>query len=154
MKTLFHETLIDSLNNVFTLMMKIEPKFGQWQEKADDKTLGDITGVITVGGNGVQGSLAVSLSQSLILELTKRMLFVQTDRIDETATDLAGEITNMVIGGAKSLVDDRGFRTDMSVPSMISGMRKSLQHHINAPITYIPVETEIGPLWIETCFQE
>ena len=145
-------SILKSVNNVLGMMAQI-PVVPQTAEiKTDTLSRGDVTGLIKIKGKNIQGTASISFSREIILELTKRMLRTEITEIDETAQDLAKEMANMLIGGAKSEMDDRGYYADMSIPYLSTGLGHKIIHTMGIRTTLIPVTTEYGNLWIELCF--
>lgn len=98
----FLNPVLRSLANVMQMMAQLEAKVMKPSIKDDVIAKGEVTGIIEVKGKNVNGSLSLTFSKALILELARRMLRMQPTDIDDAVKDLAGEMTNMVIGGAKS----------------------------------------------------
>jgi chemotaxis protein CheX len=82
------------------------------------------------------------------------MLGEEVTSIDDTVTDMVGEITNMVTGGAKRLLSEQGYRFDMAIPSVVSGKNHIIHHKSKAPIVVVPFNTQAGNFFIEICFEE
>ena len=148
----YADSILKSVNNVLGMMAQIPAIAQAAEDKTDDVSRGDVTGLIEIKGNNIQGSAAISFSREIILELTKRMLRMEITEIDETAQDLAKEMANMFIGGAKSEMDDKGYYADMSIPYLSIGPRHKIIHPLHTRTTLIPVKTDYGNLWIELCF--
>lgn len=150
----FLNPVLRSLAKVLKMMAQLDAKVLKPGIKSDAVAKGEVTGIIEVKGANVNGSLSLTFSKALILELARRMLRMQPTEIDETVKDLAGEMTNMVIGGAKSEMDDKGYRADMSTPRVVAGKNHTVVHNIKAPTMIIPYETAVGNMYIELCFEE
>ena len=152
MNEAYAAAILKSVNNVLGMMAQI-PVVPQAAEiKTNTMSRGDVTGLIKIKGQNIQGTASISFSKDLILELTKRMLRTEITEIDETAQDLAKEMANMLIGGAKSEMDDKGYYADMSIPYLSIGPEHEVIHGLGNPIMLIPMTTEYGNLWIELCF--
>jgi chemotaxis protein CheX len=82
------------------------------------------------------------------------MLGDKLDTIDDTVTDMVGELTNMVTGGAKKLLSEKGYRFDMAIPVVISGKDHIVLHKSKSPIVMIPFTTEVGDFFVELCFEQ
>ena len=150
----FINPFIESMLNVLSTMAMLEAKPGNPALKTDSTATGDVTGLIGLAGEKAKGTLAITFSEKLILEITKRMIGEEVTSIDETVTDMVGEITNMVTGGAKKLLSEKGYRFDMAIPSVISGKDHIIHHKSKAPVIIVPFNTEPGDFFIEICFEE
>ena len=67
------------------------------------------------------GNGALVCSDAAACDLSSRMLYSQFSQVDEEVLDAVGEITNMIIGGFKNLLEARVGRLQMSIPSVICG---------------------------------
>jgi chemotaxis protein CheX len=102
MNVTFINPVLSAMMDVLTMMAQLEPAAGKPRIKSDGKALGAVTGFMHMQSPQITGSLAVSFSEPVILEIGKRMLRRDFDSIDDSIKDLVGEITNMVVGGAKA----------------------------------------------------
>ena len=80
---------------------------------------------------------------------TLKMIGVELNSIDDTITDLVGEITNMVTGGAKQILIDAGHKFEMTAPSVASGKDHEIQHQSLKKIIHIPFESSCGIFYAE-----
>ncbi len=103
----FINPFLISIQNVLKTMAQLEAKPGTPALKTNEIACGDVTGLIGMAGKQTKGTLAITFSESTILEITKRMLGEEEKSINDTVTDMAGEITNMVTGGAKKLLNEK-----------------------------------------------
>lgn len=145
---------IESIENVLSTMAKLKVDAGSPFIKEDEKAHGDVTGLISMTGEEAKGTFAITFSEKVILEITKRMIGEEVDRIDETVTDMVGEITNMTSGGSKKLLSEKGYRFDMAIPTVISGKNHVIRHKSKAPVTIVPFDTEVGSFFVEICFED
>lgn len=143
-----------AVSNVFSLMAHIDPRALPVENKTHTKTMGEVTGVIEIKGRKMRGSAAVSFSRELILALSHRMLHLDVSELDESVQDLAREMTNMVIGSAKSEMDDKGYSAEMSIPAVIVGKGRDVRHCASARTVLAPFESSEGDFWIEICLEQ
>ena len=122
--------------------------------KHDNIARGDVTGIIGMVGNKVVGSMSITFSETAILEITSRMLGEECKNIDETVTDMVGEVTNMVTGGAKKILADIGHDFDMATPTVVSGMDHEICHKAQGKVIHIPFESDVGPFYVEVSFDK
>lgn len=145
---------LESVLNVLNTMAQVEARPGRPQIKEDDVAQGDVTGLIGMTGEQARGSLAVSFSEAAILEISKRMLGEESEEIDATVTDLVGEITNMVTGGAKRILADKGYHFDLAIPAVVSGPQHKIIHKSRGPKVIVPFTTDAGAFCVEICFED
>jgi chemotaxis protein CheX len=143
---------LESMKNILATMATMEITADKPSIKKDNTARGDVTGVIGMTSPQAKGSLAITFTESLLREICKRMLGEEIDGMDDTATDLAGEITNMVSGGAKRLLGEKGYMFEMAIPAVISGKGHAVHHKSQGPKILIPFTSDYGKLFIEVCF--
>jgi len=148
----FINPVLKSMVSTLNMMAQVEPQPGKPNIKSQATAFGDISGVISMSGPTINGSMSISFEESTILELTQRILQAKVTEIDEMVEDLAGELTNIVTGGAKSELDDLGYDIGMSTPKIYSGKDHVIKHTSEAPVVVLPFKTEIGPIFVELCF--
>jgi len=144
---------LSSIVNVLSTMAKLELTAGKPTVKTDDVARGVVTGLISMESDQARGSLAISFSKAVILEIVNRMLGMEATEVDDTARDLTGEITNMVMGGAKNLLLEQGYDFGMSTPEVLTGDEHVILHPFSAPKILLPLSTESGELYVEICFE-
>lgn len=144
---------LEAILDVLSTMAQLEAKPGRPTLKQDDAAHGDVTGLIGMTGEQARGSLAVTFSERAILDISRRMLGEESKTIDATVTDLVGEITNMVTGGAKRILADKGYHFDLAIPAVVSGKNHQIIHKSRGPKIIVPFATEAGPFYVEICFE-
>ena len=150
----FLGAFIESVVNVLSTMATLEANPGTPVTKENEKAHGDVTGLISMTGAEAKGTFAITFTEKVILEVTKRMIGEEVSCIDDTVIDMVGEITNMTSGGAKKLLSEKGYRFDMAIPTVISGKDHIIRHKSKSPIIMVPFDTEAGNFFIEVCFEE
>ncbi len=153
MNTSLINPFLNSILNVLSTMAKLEATPGKMTLKKSDVALGSVTGLIGMVGNKAKGTFAISFSDKVVLEITKRMLNEESTVIDDTVIDLVGELTNMVSGGAKRILSETGYKFNMAIPSVISGKDHYIIHKSKDPVVIVPFTTEAGDFFIEICFE-
>lgn len=101
--------------NVLKTMASLELK-PQNHGLKDEIARGDVSGLIGMIGPTTRGSMSITFDESLALEIMQNMLGERPNGLNEEVTDMVGEITNMVTGGAKRILAESGFDFDMATP--------------------------------------
>ena len=150
----FINPFLESIMNVVETMaqMKAEPQ--KPFKKEDNISRGDISGIIGMAGEQTKGSLAISFPEKTIVDITSKILMEKMSQLDETVVDMVGEITNVITGGAKKILSERGYKFEMAIPTMVIGKNHCIRHKTTGPIIVIPFETKAGPFFAEVCFKE
>ena len=154
MKAEFINAFLTAVLNILSTMAMMKAQPGKPSIKADHVAKGDVTGLMGMASEQARGTLAVTFTKPVILAITERMLGDKLDTIDDTVTDMVGELTNMVTGGAKKLLSEKGYRFDMAIPVVISGKDHVVLHKSKSPIVMIPFTTEVGDFFVELCFEQ
>lgn len=153
MKVEFIQPFLDSTRNVLSTMAQTEAIPQKPFVKKGEQPIGDVTGTIGMVSKQIKGSMAISFTASAILLIASRMLGETFSEVNETIADMVGEITNMVTGGAKSLLAEKGYSFNMALPTTIVGKDHTIYHTTRNPAIVIPFETEGGQIFIELCFE-
>ncbi len=154
MDTTFVTAALDSTFKVLNTMAKMKPVPGQPKIKQGECSQGAVTGIMDMASPKAKGALSLSFSESVILDIAKRMLGESPSSIDETAKDLAGELVNMVVGGAKATLAEKGYDFDMSTPAVYVGEEVAIKpRHPGQTIT-LPFETPCGEFYLEFTYAD
>ncbi|NRA82611.1 MAG: chemotaxis protein CheX [Gammaproteobacteria bacterium] len=154
MKVEFINPFLDSLLNVLATMASTKLTPGKPLLKRNEKAHGDVSGLIGMVGPDIKGSLSISFDEKLALSIMQGMLGENPGKINEEVTDMVGEITNMVAGGAKNLLDQKGYDFDMATPIVVSGKEHTISHQFDGPKIMIPFTNPNGRAVIEICFDK
>jgi chemotaxis protein CheX len=152
MEARFINPVLTSMVNVLSTMAQMEPKPGKPSLKTHDTAPGIVTGLIAMEGEQASGSLAISFPTVVILDIVKRMLREEKTEVDDMARDLTGEISNMVMGGAKGLLEDEGYHFGLSLPTVLFGEGHTIRHGVDGPRILLPFSAEAGEFFVEICF--
>jgi chemotaxis protein CheX len=153
MKVEFINPFMESTVNVLQTMAKVTATPGKPQRKEVDAADGDVTGVISMISEQAKGSLAISFTSAAIFDIARRILSEEVTEINSTVTDLVGEITNIVTGGAKQLLSERGYDFDMATPAVATGKNHRIDHQFNGVKILIPFSIIAGEFFMEICFE-
>lgn len=154
MRADFINPFLHALVNVLRTMCNLQPQVGKPVLKEDNFARGAVTGFIDLMGEETAGSMAISFPEPVALDLVSRMLGETPKKIDSTVEDLVGEITNMVSGGAKKILSEKGFNFYLSQPVTFVGANHKVLHSVYGPKIMIPVAVESGEFTVEVCFRE
>lgn len=150
----FINPFLSSLINVLSTMAQTQLKPGKPRIKTDEKACGDVSGLIGMVGPQTRGSFSITFDEQLALTIMERMLGERPDSINEEVTDMVGEITNMVTGGAKNLLGQKGFDFDMATPIVVSGKDHTITHKNQGKKILMPFTCDAGNANIEVSFDK
>ncbi|HIF9399210.1 TPA: chemotaxis protein CheX [Photobacterium damselae] len=152
MKAEFVNPFLASLLNVVQTMTTMELSPQKPRLKKDEIARGDVSGLIGMIGPQTKGSMSITFDEKLALEIMHRMVGERPAGINEEITDMVGEITNMVTGGAKRILADKGYDFDMATPAVVSGRGHTITHKCEGAVIIMPFESDYGRAFIEICF--
>lgn len=144
----FINAFVATIDNILVTMASMSCEYDKPYVKSDHQPLGEVTGLIPMEGETVTGSLAISFSEGAILHISSAMLGEEIKTLDSSCTDLTGELTNMLSGGARKLLWEKGFDFDMAQPRLLVNP-ESIEHTVKGPVVVIPFATKAGPFFIE-----
>ncbi len=153
MRAEFVNPFLVSLLHVISTMAQLDLKAGAPRKKNDELARGDVSGLIGMVGPQTRGSFSITFDKSLALEIMRRMLGEAPENINEEVTDMVGEITNMVTGGAKRMLAEKGYDFNMASPVVVSGPSHTISHKTDSTKLLMPFESEYGRATIEICFE-
>ena len=150
----FINPFLSSMLNVMSTMAQMELIPEKPRLKKNEVAMGDVSGLIGMVSDQAKGSLSITFEGGLALATMKKMVGEAPDEVNEEIIDLVGEITNMVTGGAKRMLSEKGIEFDMATPIVVSGANHSIHHKAKGPIVIIPLKSELGRAYIEFSFDE
>lgn len=149
----FVNAFLEGTVNVLKTMAFVEPKSGAPYIKKDRVASGDISGVIGLTGS-MKGSLALSFSEACILRIVSNMLGEEITTLNHDINDAVGEITNMVSGVARKILQNGGLTITAAIPTVVAGRNHSIFHVLGGPSIIIPFSIDAGPFVVDICLTE
>lgn len=110
-----------------------------------------ITGGIGLGGEQITGAVYLHIPLSLANHITRQVLGMDAaETPDEAAVnDVVGEFTNMLAGGLKSTLCDRGIPCAVSTPAIIRGTAFEIETTPDTQRTLMRFCAEDTPFLVE-----
>lgn len=144
---------LKSVSNVLSTMAMLEVSPGTPSIKSDTISKGDVSGIIGMTTKTVNGSMAITFPDVVAFDIVNRMLGDKVTEIDATVTDLVGELTNMIVGGAKGLLEENGYDIGMATPVVVTGKNHEIVHKAVGKNILMPFKSEAGTFYVEVCFE-
>ena len=154
MRVEFINPFLSSMLNVMSTMAQMELTPEKPKLKTTEISMGDVSGLIGMVSPQAKGSLSITFDTPLALATMKNMVGEAPDQVNDEITDLVGEITNMVTGGAKRMLSEKGFEFDMATPIVVSGKDHTIHHKSKGPVVVLALRGEHGRAYIEFSFDE
>ena len=133
---------VNSTINTLEMMTGLVPEPKTPYTKDNLSTQGDISGVIGFAEKNITGSVILSFPEETAIKLYNAMTGENIFRITRDVEDSIGELTNIVAGGAKTVLAAEGLSFNISIPSVIVGKNHTINSKINAPIIVIPFQLD------------
>lgn len=140
---------VESTVEVAETMAQLSVAIGKAQLKENNNAQGEVTGIIELASQKHHGSLAITFEKAALLLVYKKMLGETLESLDDSALDLAGEITNMVCGSAKQKLSLNGYDFDLTQPSILTGKNYQVEHKWGGPVLTLPLQLDEGIIYIE-----
>lgn len=154
MKVEYVNPFINALLEVLETMAQVEATPNKPRLKEEPKTSGEVTGFIHMKGEDVECTLAISFSETAMKAIASKMLGEEITELDGDVVDLAGEITNMVTGGAKKALWKDGFNFDLSQPTFEVGHDYEPPHLEDCKVLAIDFNTDAGTFSLEASMKD
>lgn len=123
-------------------------------KKSGSEIVGDISGIIGIVSDSFKGSVVITFPEQTFLKIMSKMLDEEITKIDKSIVDGAGEITNMIFGHAKVILNEKKYGIQTAIPSVVTGKDHSLSALTSGPVVVIPFVSEAGKFFVEICLSE
>lgn len=144
----FIEGTLHILDTTAFVKVKPEPPF----LKKDQKSQGDITGIVEVSGD-LSGTAAISFSEQSILGIVSAMFGEDMTEINDEIYDAVGEISNMVAGHVTTKIAEMGKKVKVKFKEIKSGKDAVIEHVQGAQhILVLPFKSTKGKVVIEVSY--
>ncbi len=131
----------------FSTMLGIELKTEEPTTADTAVIYKDITGIIGLTGD-YKGVVNIYLPDKTAFLIISSMLGVDIAEIDNDAKDAVGEISNIIVGGAKNVLYENGINCNISTPTVIVGKNYTVFSG-NLEKTVIPFLTSADKFFVE-----
>jgi chemotaxis protein CheX len=149
MRADFINPFITSTIRVISTMSSLQPVAQRPRLKQDLRVYADVTGLIGLMGEGVEGTLAISFEAPCILRVVSNMLGAEVKTLNHQIEDAVGELTNMISGAARADLEARGYSFRLAVPSVITRTGQRFATTLRSPVVQVPFQTDFGALFVE-----
>jgi chemotaxis protein CheX len=137
---------LNATASVFKTMLACEISRGQPALKQHRAPEYEVSGLIGLTGK-CQGMVVVSLGRDTALKATEILLGETPTGLNSVVVDAVGEITNMIVGAAKSQLAQ--YELSVGLPSVICGKNHSIGFPSNSTPILLPFKSPIGPVCVE-----
>ena len=118
-------------------------------KKPDEPFYGDISGVIGIVADSFKGSIVITFPETTFLNIMSNMLGETFKTLTPEIKDGAAELTNIIFGHAKTVLNNRGLGIKMAIPSVVSGHNHTISSNTKGPRISVPFNSTSGSFAIE-----
>lgn len=104
--------------------------------------LGDVSGVIALVQDGLEGTMTLCLTFETVRDLLPRIIGSAVSVTHEMTVDAVGEITNMIFGQIKTQLNGRGYGLKLGIPSVVTGKGHFVSQFHRGPYMIVPFYLE------------
>ncbi len=121
------ESIEKAVKEVIGTYLKKIPILKETQVKKEDKGLRDISVIIGLASEKLEGVFIVSYDKEIIFEFMKEILNEYTDQINKDVIDASGELTNQICGVFRREFEKAGISLQGSTPSIVTGENHKIE---------------------------
>jgi chemotaxis protein CheX len=96
---------------------------------------GQISGFVGIVSADSKWILSLSYDTAAAIKIYDSLFGEKKTDLDNDISDLIGEITNQVYGGAKLMLNQRGFSFEMALPTVVAGDFRTHHHGAGATLS-------------------
>jgi chemotaxis protein CheX len=119
-----------------------------------DRYFGDVSGVIGLVSEAFVGAVVLSFPEKTFLAIMSSMLGEPLQQLSQEIVDGAGELTNIIFGQAKLVLNEQGYGIKTAIPTVVTGSNHTIQTQASGPRVALPFESTAGPFTVEICLSE
>ena len=120
-------------------------------KKAGDKFSGDVSGVIGLVCEAFSGTVVISFPEASFLSVVNKMFgsHPPITEITKEIEDAAAELTNIIFGQAKVILNEKGYGIKTALPSVITGKDHSVSSTVKGVTVVVPFDSDSGKFFVE-----
>ena len=117
----FINAFIDGVCKTLSTMAQTEVGCGKPFVEKTSHRRGDVAGVVGMVATPMRGTLVISFPKEAIFLIIQNMIGETHTEVSSEVADAVGELTNMIYGSAKTSLNQRGYKFDMAIPTVVRG---------------------------------
>jgi chemotaxis protein CheX len=136
---------------VFSTMLNLNLVAGSvFVEKERKTPASGVVSLIGLAGAWV-GTGSLSCSTALACKIASHFLMAEYDAVGEDVLDSVAEVTNMIIGNVKTMLENRLGGMGLSTPTVIYGLNFQTRSTRNREWTVVPFDCQGERLCVQVC---
>jgi chemotaxis protein CheX len=138
-------------DEVFSTMLNLEITTGEvFEEKEEAVPSSGVVSLIGLAGSWV-GSGSLACSAACAAKIATALLMAPYSAIDEDVLDAVAEVTNMIIGNVKTVLEARLGSMGLSTPTVIYGRNFQTRSSGNQKWTVVPFALGEDRMCVQIC---
>ena len=148
------QEIIRGVQKTFVDMFRTQVTPGAHRFGDDLTVAGDVSGMVGMVQDKVEGTTAVSFEKSAICGILSTLYEKSFEEIEKPVRDGVGEITNIIYCLIKRYLNARGHRLKMAIPNVVLGKDHNITSmHENGRSLLIPFTAPKGRFYILVTLQ-
>ncbi len=148
------DAIKEAVREVIATYTGSNPELIDTSARKEDIALAEISSIIGLTGEKIQGAFVVSLERNLLFKLMQALLGEVPSDLNQEALDMVGELANMICGAFRRRFEKFGTTLKASVPSMITGKDYKIHSLCKSPRVTFKFKVEEDFLFIEICLDK
>jgi len=132
--------------NVFQMMLGKQVTAGEIQRCDQMLVRHEVSGIIGLSGR-MSGDVIVSFNERVAILATGALLGVEPTELDTDVVDAVGELTNMIAGSAKGMLEQ--YDMSLALPTVILGSGHRIGFKTGIDPISMPFESDWGTFCVE-----
>lgn len=148
----FVTPFLTATKNVITTMAQVPVAAQAPRKTTSNKPSAEISSVMPMRSPGLMGQLVVSFNAPVLLDITSKMIMEECTEVDDMVLDTVGELTNIITGAAKAILEQGGYDFDMARPVTYQASQYETLKLVGSPRIVVPYAIDSGEFFIELGF--
>lgn len=145
------EAIRKATDDVFTTMLNLTVQPGDvFVEKEEAVPTSGVVSLIGLAGSWV-GSGSLACSAGFAAQIASALLMTPYEAINEDVLDAVAEVTNMIIGNVKTMLEDRLGAMGLSTPTVIYGRNFQTRSTGSQEWTVVPFLLGEDRMCVQVC---
>jgi CheY-specific phosphatase CheX len=131
-----------AVNETFVVMTGMQPVVGQFQIVTRPSIVGDISGIINIATDEMEGAFILVFPKETVFHILARVYGKAFSDLNASVQDGVAEFTNVVYGLIKSGLFPMGIKLHVALPSVVIGDQHLILSPKTGPSLVFPVQIQ------------
>lgn len=146
------QAITAATHEVFSTMLGLEIEAGevQWENAVAAAPSSGLVSLIGLAGSW-SGTGSIASTGAFACRMASSLLMTSYEAVNEDVLDAVGEITNMIIGNVKTMLEEKAGPMGLSTPTVIFGRNFQTRSARIHEWTVVPFACERERLYVQLC---